>query len=208
MLFIFGIKFARICRYSDRDHICYPCSAFDREVRVFRPYFHFCLIPVFPTGPKQWEMRCKNCGDETVLESVVREYEGRARTPFYLYSAIILFAAVSLYWVYWNKNAQSKKRDLVSRPAAGDVYTIEEKGNNETDYSFLKIVSVAGDSLGVLHNHLDYGEFVGHLTADDYFEKNDTMRMVKKDLSKMLDRGEIYSVDRGYGEGSSFNSIK
>jgi hypothetical protein len=208
MLFIFGIREARIARYLDRVHICYPCRTSDREVLVFRPYFHFCLLPVFPVGSKRWEMRCQNCGDETILESVVKEYQGKVRTPFYLFSALILCALVVIFWFCWNKNTQKRKIDYVTHPAAGDVYTMTREENNETIYSFLKIVAVHADSVTVLHNHWDYGEFVSNLTAEDYFVKEDTVWLVKKDLLKMLGKGEIYSVDRGYGQGSSFNRLK
>lgn len=208
MLFIFGIRVARIGKYMDREHICYPCRASDREVEVFRPYFHFCLIPVFPAGAKRWKMRCLNCGDETVLESVVEQYQGKARTPLYFYSACILFAGLTVFWFYWNKNMQRQKMEYVTRPAAGDVYTLTSADDHETVYSFLKIVSVHADSVATLHNHWDYGGFVSRLTPDDYFVKEDTVWVMKRDLEKMLEKGAIYSVDRDYGPGSSFNQVK
>jgi hypothetical protein len=208
MLFIFGIRMARIGRYFDRDHICYHCNASDREVLVYRSYFHFCLIPVFPAGSKRWEMRCRNCGDETVLESVVETYQGKVRTPVYLYSAIILFAGLAISWFFWNQNTQRQKMEWVTHPASGDVYTMTREENHQAIFSFLKIIAVNGDSLTVLHNHWDYGEFVSRLTADDYFVKEDTVWMKQKDLRRMLDKDEIYSIDRNYGEGSGFNRIK
>jgi hypothetical protein len=208
MLFLFGIRVARIGRYRDRTHICYPCKAFDRDVQVLRSYFHFCLIPVFPTGAKQWGMRCRNCGDETLLENVKKEFEAKARTPFYLYSAIYLFIAIAGYWFYWNKNTQIRKMEFVTRPAAGDVYTMAKKGNDEATYCFLKIISVRGDSVTLIRNQWDYGQFVSGLKADDYFGKGDSVRLAKKELGRMAEEGEIYSVERGYGEGSSFNRVK
>jgi|SRR5450432_122341 len=207
MLFIFGKREARIGKYIDREHICYPCKAFDRQVQVYRPYFHFCLIPVFPIGPKEWVMQCRHCGDETVLESVVKEYDSRTKTPAYLYSAFILFAGLAIFWFYWNKNTLKHTTEYVGNPVIGDVYTVRDGKNKET-YSFLRITAVNGDTVLALHNTLDYGDFVSGLTKDDYFVKDDTMVFRRKELKGMLDNGEIYSVERGYGDGSDFNRIK
>lgn len=104
MLFIFGIRAARIGKYTDNDHICYPCKAFEREIRVYQSYFHFCFIPVFPVSRKRLEIRCGNCGDETRTESIIRKYEKSAKTPFYLYSLLIFFACLGVFWFFWNRN--------------------------------------------------------------------------------------------------------
>ena len=50
MLFIFGIRRIRIGRFIDTEYLCYPCRSYDHEVNVYRSYFHFCFIPVFPVG--------------------------------------------------------------------------------------------------------------------------------------------------------------
>ncbi len=208
MLFIFGKRTARIGIYNDKDHICYPCKAYDREIRVYRSYLHICFIPVFPIGVKQFEMRCGNCGDETRMESVIAQYDKRTPTPVYLYSALFLFAGITFFWFYWNKNMEKNKKEFVGKPAAGDVYTIRKEKNDETAFYFLRIVAVQGDSVKVLHNNLDYGGFVSSLAENDFFVKEDTMVYKKKELSGMLERGDIYSVDRSYGNGTGFNRLK
>ena len=208
MIFIFGIRVATLGKFRDRDHICYRCQSFDREVLVSRPYFHFCLIPVFPTGPKKIEMHCRKCGDETRLDSVVEQYEGKIRSSLYLYSAWILVAGFALFWVYWNKNNQKYKSSVVENPKPGDVFTIRREKNNETTYHFLKMAKINGDTLSMLHNDLDYGSFVSSLARDDYFLKDDTVEMTRKELKNMLRDDEIYSVDRDYGDGSGFNRVR
>ncbi|HEX9513183.1 MAG TPA: zinc-ribbon domain-containing protein [Puia sp.] len=208
MLFIFGRRAARIGNYIDNDHICYPCKAFDREVQVYRSYFHFCFIPVFPMGGKQFEIRCRNCGDETRSESIVRKYEKSAKTPFYLYSALILFVGLATFWFYWNKNTQKHKIEYVGNPAVGDIYTISEEKNTGTTYYYLRIASIRGDSVMVLHSNLEYGGFVSNLADNDYFVKDDTVVYRRKELKQMLERDEIYSVKRNYGDGGGFNRIR
>jgi hypothetical protein len=208
MLFIFGRRFARIGNYIDTDHICYPCKAFDREIKVYRSYFHFCYIPVFPMGGKQFEVRCRNCGDETRSESIVRKYENRAKTPFYLYSALFLFVGLGIFWFYWNRNSQKQKIEFVGNPAVGDVYTISEEKNNETIYSFLRITGIRGDSVMAFHSNLEYSGFVSSLADDDYFVKEDTVVFRRKELRGMLEKDEIYAVKRNYGNGGGFNRVR
>jgi hypothetical protein len=208
MLFIFGIRNVRIGRFKDHDHICYPCKAYDREIQVFRSYFHFCLIPVFPVGARKFEIRCCNCGDETMSENIIREFDKKAKTPLYFYSAWPLLAGIVLFWFYWNKHNQKYKMDLVANPAAGDVYTIKQRKNDETTYYFLKIAAIRGDSVLAIQNHFDYGDFVTSLAQDDYFVKDDTITYKRKYLVEMLEKDEIFSIDRDYSESDGFNRIR
>ncbi len=207
MLFIFGKRVAKIAKYTDSDHICYPCKAFEREVSVYMPYFHLCFIPVFPIGKKQLEVRCKNCGDETRTEGIVKKYEKRAKTPFYLYSALILAAGIGAYWVYWNNNNQKKRAEYVSNPKVGDVYTISEEANTGKTYYFLRLAAITGDTVMAIHSNLEYNYFVNYMGADDYFVKDDTTVYKRKQLNEMLENGEIYMVRRNYGDGG-FNRVK
>jgi hypothetical protein len=208
MLFIFGIRDAGIGRYKDSDHICYPCKAYDREILVYRSYFHFCLIPVFPVGARRFEIRCCNCGDETRSESIINQYDKKTKTPLYFYSAWLLVASIAIFWFYWNKNAQKHKRDLIENPEKGDVYTIQQKKNNESSFYFIKIAGINGDSILTIHNHFDYGDFVNRLAEDDYFVKEDTVIYKRKNLTEMLEGDEIFAVSRDYGEEDSFDRIR
>ena len=203
MLFIFGTRYARLGKFIDHEHICYPCKAYDKEIQVYRSYFHFCLIPVFPIGPRHYEIRCRNCGDETKSENLVNLYESKARTPFYFYSAWILFASLAIGWFYWNKNTQQHKMKLVLNPAIGDLYTIKQIKNGETSYYFLKLIRISGDSVIAFHNNLDYGDFVNHPEADDYFVKDDTLIYKRKELKEMFENHEIFSVVRDAGVGAA-----
>ena len=208
MLFIFGIRDVRIGKFKDREHICYPCKAYDRSVQIYRSYFHFCLIPVFPVGPKKFEIHCCNCGDDTMSENIVREYDQKTKTPLYFYSAWVLFASIAVIWFFWNRSSQQHKMEFVKNPVVGDVYNIKQKKDNETSYYFIKIVGVTRDSIFAIHNHFDYGDFVNRLSADDYFEKDDTIFYKRKNLTDMLEGDEIFSVSRDYGEGDGFKRVR
>jgi hypothetical protein len=208
LFFIFGIRSVRIGRFFDNNHICYPCKAYDKEILVYRSYFHLCLIPVFPVGPRRFEIRCRNCGDETKSENILKEYEGKARTPIYFYSAWLVFVSVAALWYFWNNHSQRNKMEFVSNPKIGDVFTIKQTKNDGTSYYFLKIIEVNRDSIKAFHNNLDYGDFVARLDKDDYFVKDDTLAFKRNKLQRMLNNDEIFEATRNYGEVSGFNRVQ
>ena len=102
---------------------------------------------------------------------------------------------------------KKRKIENVVNPMIGDIYTIREEENHDYKYYFLRIAGISKDSVIVLHNRLDYGDFVSSLSRDDYFVKNDTLVYSRKQIKKMLESDEIYSIDRDYGEGSNFNQF-
>jgi hypothetical protein len=208
MLYIFGRRVARIAKFTDTEFICYPCKTFEREVSVYMPYFHLCFIPVFPIGRKQFEVRCKNCGDDTKSENILRKYEKRARTPFYLFSALILAAGVGAYWMYWNSYNQKARVEYVANPKVGDVYTISESRNDGKAWYFLRVAEIRGDTVMTIHSSLEYNYFVNYMVGDDHFVKDDTSLYMRKQLTGMLENGEVYMVRRNYGKGSGFNQIR
>ena len=80
--------------------------------------------------------------------------------------------------------------------------------NNSTTYYFLRLVSINGDTVVAYQNYLDYHGFISKLNEDDYFVKDEELYFTKSELKKMLDRREINSVNRDYGDYEGFNRIK
>ena len=208
MLFLFGIRTTKTASFLDKDHICYPCKAYEREILVRRSYFHLCYIPVFPVGRNQIEIRCKNCGDETRTETILKKYEKLVKTPLWLYSAIFITIGVALCWVYWFKNLQNHNREYIGNPMIGDVYTIREEGNLGSTYYFLRIAGTSLDSVKALQNNIEYGGFVSNLAGDDYFVKDDTLSFGRTELKQMLENGVIYSIARYHGDPGDFKRTK
>ena len=208
MIFIFGKRTARIAYFLDTESLCYPCKAYEREVAVYRSYFHICLIPVFPLGVNQFDIRCKHCGDETKSENLVRKYEKLVKTPLWLFTALFLTLIITGYWYYWDKSNRQHNMEYLANPQVGDIYTMEQEDRNGSSYYFLRIIGTAGDSVTALHNTLDYGNVVNHLAEDDFFVKEDSLRYAIKDLEKMLSNNEIYLVKRDKGQTGDFKKIK
>ena len=161
-----------------------------------------------PIGKKQFDVRCVNCGDDTRSENIVKKYAKRAKTPVYLFSALILAAGIGAYWIYWNSSNQKNRAEYVANPKVGDVYTISEPRNDGTAYYFLRVADIKGDTVMAIHSSLEYNYFVNYMVGDDHFVKEDTSLYVRKRLQGMLENGEIYMVRRDYGKGSGFNQIR
>ncbi len=208
MFLIYGRRTARIKKHTDNQQACQSCKIFDLDVKVYRDYYHLFFIPVFPVGDKVVKIRCNNCGEPSRLETTQRHYESISKTPFYLFMFPILFAGLIIILVNANLNTQKEKALFVDNPEVGDVYRIRKDENNKTTYYFLRLVRISGDTIVAYHNNLEYGGFISKLNDDDFFVKDEELYFLKPELKQMLEKGEINSVDRDYGDYEGFNRIK
>ena len=208
MFVIYGRRTARIKKYTDNQQACQSCKAFDLDIKVYRDYYHLFFIPVFPAGDKTVKIRCNNCGEPMRLKTIQRHYESISKTPFYLFTFPILFAGLIIILVNANLNAQKEKALFVDNPNVGDVYRIRKDENNKTTYYFLRLVRISGDTVVAYHNNLEYSGFISKLNDDDFFVKDEELYFLKPELKQMLEKMEINSVDRNYGDYEGFNRIK
>jgi hypothetical protein len=208
MLIIHGKRTARIKRYTDNNQACRDCQSFDLDVRVYRDYYHFFFIPIFPVGDKVVKMRCKNCGEPIRINTIQSHYEDISRTPFYLYTFPILFVCLIIIVIIGNLSTQKEKAIFIDNPKVGDVYRISKDENNKTTYYFLRLARVNGDTVIAYHNNLEYNGFIYKLNDDDFFVKEDKLYFMKHELKQMLEKEEINSVERNYDDDKGFNRIK
>lgn len=208
MFVIYGRRTARIKRYTDNQHRCKSCSSVDLDIKVYRGFYHLFFIPFFPAGDKSVKIYCNNCGEPLRLESLQKHYEGSTKTPVYLYAGVFLISGLILLLVNANLNTQKEKKKFVDNPMVGDVYRISKDENNSTSYYFLRVSQINGDTVFAYHNNLVYGGFITKLNDDDFFVKTDELIFTKNGLKEMLDRAEINSVERNYGDSEGFNRIR
>src|SRR5450755_901779 len=90
MLFLKGTRTIRVKTWQDHAHQCDACKDFNLSVGIYMKYFHVFFIPIAAFGIKSTKMCCASCGQVVRIDSVSREYEKRTKTPFYLYSGMIL----------------------------------------------------------------------------------------------------------------------
>jgi hypothetical protein len=208
MLLIYGNRTGRIKKYTDNGQYCPNCKSFDLDIKVFRRYFHFFFIPFFPTSAKTSAIKCNSCGRPVRSDSIQTEYEKRTRTPFYLYSGSILFGSLVLLIVIANQYTQKEKARFVDQPKVGDVYLIRNEENGARVYYFLRLSEIKGDTVYAYHSNLQYSQFISKLSYEDFFVKDEELVFTKKELKDMLDKAEINSVERDYGNEEGFNRIR
>ena len=208
MFVIYGRRTARIKKYTDNQQSCKSCKSFDLDIKVYRDYYHLFFIPFFPVGDKTVKIRCNNCSEPIRIDSIQKHYEDATKTPFYLYAGVILISALILVVVNANLYTQKEKAKFVGNPKVGDVYRIRKDENNSTSYYFLRVSQINGDTVFAYHNNLVYGGFIMKLNDDDFFVKANELIFTKKELTEMLDKAEINSVERNYGDNEGFNRIK
>ena len=166
------------------------------------------FIPFFPIGEKASLLTCNSCGQPMRIDSLQAAYEKSAKSPFYLYSGLILVALLVIWLVNINGNTQKQKELYVANPQAGDVYLVRDDKSKQVSYYFLKIADIWGDSVIVYHGNLEYNGFVSRLHEDDYFVQDEQLIYTKKELKQMLEKGGINAVERGYGNDEGFNRVK
>lgn len=208
MFVIYGRRTARIKKYTDNQQACKGCKTFDLDTKLYRDYYHLFFIPIFPVGGKTIKIKCNNCGEPIRLETIEKHYKSITKTPFYLFSFPIIFAVLVIILGKANLDTQNEKALFVDNPKVGDVYRIRKNQNNKTTYYFLRIVRFSGDTVVAYHNHLEYSGFISKLDEDDFFVKAEERYFLRPELKQMLDKMEINSIDRNYGDYEGFDRIK
>jgi hypothetical protein len=208
LLKMHGRRTAMIKKHTETQEHCKNCKSFDLDIRVYRDYYHFILIPIVPVGDKTAKIYCNNCREGLRTETIRRQYEKITRTPFWLYSGPILLIALIVFIVFANFFEQRQKETYVDDPKVGDVYEMQEDQNNLATYYFLRISKINGDSVFFFQNNLVYLDYPSGFDTSDFFRKDDQAVFTRKDLKLMLDSAAINSVKRGYNEQDGFQRTR
>lgn len=210
MFVIYGKRVAKIKEFTDNSNCCTSCKAFDLHVRVYRSYYHVFFIPFAAYGDKVAEVRCSECTQPIRTEALRKVYEKYTRTPFYLYSILLVLAALVGMGVFFGIKGSRERAGWVAKPRVGDVYFVSRDVNEDktNDYYFLQVAEVSGDTILTYHNNLVYEGPATRFNPDDYFVKAETWYYTKAEIQKMYDEGEITSVEREPGFSTGFDRIK
>jgi len=208
MFVVRGKKVAKIKEFTDNTQSCTSCKSFDLKIKIFREYYHAYLIPIVPIGDNTVEIRCRQCQEPILTESLKKEYAKKARAPWYLYSLFILFGLLIAGAIYAVEKQKKDTIAFVADPKVGDVYVMKREQSGITLWSFLKAASVEGDTVLVYQNHLEYTGQVDKFNDDDYFESAEKLSLTKKGLKELLNKGMIDEVKRDFGGSEGFNRLK
>ena len=201
-MIIYGVRTAKVRSGYPGQAPCPNCHnsgtiAYD----ITQRYFHVFWIPVFPLK-KKIVSGCKSCHFVTELKqmpNVLKEDALRAksqvRTPFYLFSFLIIIA-VGVPFAVYNINASSKApAERINDPKPGDVYSLKE----EKDFYYLKLVSAKPDSLFFIPSVMQYNlkaSLKVNTKTQDFFNEEMTLGYSRKEIKEMHENNTIRSVTR------------
>jgi hypothetical protein len=196
LFIIHGRKTANIKSFTDYQATCNECKNFGLEITVSQEYYHFYYIPFTYTGEKVVYMRCLNCGSPVRNLEQQNDYASKTKTPIFYFTIPILIAGLILLGIVANRMWQSEKAERIAHPQKEDIYLIRDDSKDYTQYYFLQVKNIEGDTVMVYHNNIVYSTFTSSLGRGDYFVTGDTLRYHKKDLIKMQEDGMINMIIR------------
>lgn len=121
MLFLRGIRQARIKTYQHHERQCEDCKDFNLAIGVYQDYFHFYFIPFVAAGVKSSVIICNSCGSRIRSNALSKEYESKTKIPFYLYTGAIIIALFVLFFVAVGVWSQLERPTQNSTPKIGGV---------------------------------------------------------------------------------------
>lgn len=203
MIFFFGRRTATIKKYKDNSFRCENCDSNEQQFSVYQEYFHLFFIPVFPLGSKKVESVCPHCNN---LNNAKKgdHYLSITRTPFYLFSGLILFAILIITGIFEEKKTSELETMYIANPMVNDVYLFREKEEKSTIYYFMKIKNIDDNTAELIPSFYQYGRSVKKMDDSDYFVVDDVYEIPTEDLESLRKKSVIWSVIRDYDESSGF----
>ncbi len=207
MFFIKGTRTVRIKSYAVNHRQCDNCKDFDLTVNIYGSYYHVWFIPIVSIGVKSTKIYCHNCSSFVRIDSLAKEYEAKARTPFYLYTGVILAGLTILSAVGLSLWGSHERAGYVAKPQPGDVYLVKNKPPESETYYFLKVIRVSGDSVITYSNHGSYSTSPSQLAPEDYFSTSHEIVYTKQQVAEMYDKDFIVTIFRDYGSSAGFGRL-
>jgi hypothetical protein len=169
---------------------------------IYTRYTSLTLIPLFPVG-NIINIECNNCSKEidfddldenTKTKLIDENKKTNQKRPIWLFSGIIiLICFIAFYFINFYQT-DNETKVLVKTPTFGDVYNITSSNGY---YSTMRIDKVTNDSVYTTQN--DYNVYLQSEVEEINKTENYTNRKInylKKDLLKLYDDNEIFSITR------------
>jgi len=206
MLLLHGRRKMKIKQYEDKLVGCEECLNLGVRYIVYQEYYHVFFIPVFPFPLKTIKSYCLKCNSYNEKKS--NHYLAKTKTPFYMYSGIILFLCLIVSAFVTAVIDKKVEKEYIYNPKPGDVYCLRNKHNNTTSYYLLKVRSIKLDTIELIQNAYMYSMIPNEMDTSDYFISNEYYQILKPDLINKYEAGFINFIRRKYGADNRFNVEK
>jgi hypothetical protein len=169
---------------------------------IFTRYTSLTLIPLFPVG-NTINIECNNCSKEidfddldenTKTKLIDENKKTKQKRPIWLFSGIIILICFIAFYSISYFQTDNEAKVLIKKPTFGDVYNLKFSNGY---YSTMRIDKITNDSVYVTQN--DYNVYLQSEVEEINKTENYTNRKInysKKDLLKLYDNDEIFSITR------------
>ena len=200
-MIIYGWKSSHIRTSKQPNLTCPSCQEKGGIISsIYGRYIHVFWIPLIPLG-KTGGTQCNACGKtykaKEMPEDIKREYKdfkSNTSMPIWHLSGMVIIALIVGFSMISKKVEAKNELEYISNPLAGDVYEYETDVNN---YTTLKVVEVANDSIYFLYNNYAFSTKSGinKIDADSCYDQ-EIYVMANNKLKEMFDDGTIYDINR------------
>jgi uncharacterized membrane protein YvbJ len=169
---------------------------------VFTRYTSLTLIPLFPVG-NTINIECSTCSKEIDFDDLDQKTKARLidenkkinqKRPIWLFSGIIILICFIVFYFFNLYQTDNETKVLIKAPTFGDIYNMKSSNGY---YSSMRIDKVTNDSVYATQNN--YNVYLQSEVEEINITENYTDRKInysKKDLLKLYDNDEIFSITR------------
>ncbi|MFH7011291.1 hypothetical protein ACHRV5_05425 [Flavobacterium sp. FlaQc-52] len=203
MIFFYGTKASNL---KDGQIINVDCPNCDTNVSmiysIYGKYAHLYWIPFFPIK-KVILTECNSCKKtfekielpaniQTKLDRE-KEKDGGIKTPIWMFSGLILVAAIAILCFYNSHQTDLDSESYVKNPKVGDVYFFNSV---EGHYSTMKVDQVSKDSLIIFANKMEIDSKTDIDKIDIAQNYKEAYSISRKNMLKLYNENKIYEVKR------------
>jgi hypothetical protein len=196
-------------KFTDTACSCSKCRKRTIEFTISRKFFQLYWIPFIPLGKIEIDAYCNYCNQRFPENIRFKYHLSTVKTPLYLYSGLIIVALFFISVAFQAMNKENRTETYLNNPEIGDVYLIRNSYEQDTSYSFLRLVNINStkDSLSFYGNEKLYLQRPSKLSDEDYFIPQKHL-ITSKHLNALFKENKIISIERSDGLPQSYKEIR
>jgi hypothetical protein len=182
---------------------CSNCEAKNSiRMSVFQKYAHVFWIPFFSIG-KTAATQCSHCkqvlSKEEFTKPLIEHYnttKTNYKAPIWHFAGLPIVAILIAWGIISAEQNSENNAKMILNPQKGDVYGIK-KGSDI--YTLYKVANVVGDTAYLQIHQYETDQLSGLSklkTKGDSAYSSENFPILKQNLKIMLEKGEIYDIDR------------
>ncbi|WP_298423573.1 hypothetical protein [uncultured Kordia sp.] len=182
------------------------CESSDIYATAVVKYAHIFWIPLFPYS-KKYFTTCEGTGQVLEGKEMPQKLKDKLalekhhfKTPFYLFSGLIIIALLIGYGFYASNQHDKEMAEHVTHIEANDIMVFR-KGSKE--YSFAKVTEVKNDSIFIKLGQYSYEGGYSAPTKSEFNSKTDTVSdfyaettdyILQADINDLYEKEELVEI--------------